>query len=531
MWAKWGVLLGWGALLAIASAQTQIRVEPLLGDSVETVPYPVRIEFRQGGRPTEGRLVLQPRRHYTVEYPVSLPANARKVITISLPDELGWARLLWYTPDRPAEIIELPYPEESHMPVVIVGDAQGGFHMLSNLVYSKEGADRENPIERRWHAVYWTPETVPDDWHAIAGVPVIVLVEGAERLTPEQWRTLTMWVMTGGHLIISVGGVLKQVLPTTPLASLTRAIEKSTDPTLGDHLVKTRDVLHGRVTMFLDDLTAPHWRDAPQMRTLWEQWLANSKSVPYQDFWEGYEKMPHSTEALPLGGIRWVMATIGLMAIAVVFVWWRLRAFGGLASAVPWLVAVGLITTGVITWILPSDLHTNKVQMTQMLLVDKDLPIALHTTVVNLRLKRGAYRFTIPSEKAFMLTEGFGASVRVKHTDSADIELFSRETSRNKLFLLHTSLAPVQVSWKGDTLILEARQGAFRSEPILAHEFSRFWLNNDTALGSPKKRIVIPRETIRRERALLVQMEGIEPPLSLPLAVEREVSWVWVSIQ
>lgn len=312
----------------MAGAQVQIRAVLITGRDAAAAPLPVRVELRNLGAAAQGALEWAIESRVAGELPLELPPNARKVVYLPLPYDAwrevdpygrreGRARslqpqLTWTEPERRPQQLPIEFEPANYLPLLIVGDVQGGFSRWSDarfaLNYEFQGQTVDYQLGWRWQPVYLRPEELPEDFTVLLGVPALVLVEGAERLRPEQWDALLAWTLCGGHLIVSVGS-LPIALQQTPLSALAPPIAEriqvrlqqpidqmsllqTAPPTqpvvlaqaqpdanwrsnfIGEHRIfSTRELGQGKLTLFWGDLTAEAWRVWKGMPLLASVWL------------------------------------------------------------------------------------------------------------------------------------------------------------------------------------------------------------------------------------------------------------------
>jgi hypothetical protein len=286
-------------LLAIGAwshAQTAVQARLLLDDEAmaHCAVYVVDIERR--GSDTRGALVAELPNGWRAVYPMDLAANARKRLYLPVPSaqtsRFAFARLLWRGADGERVRVELPTPLQTHLPIVFVGNRVGGWESLNGAkapFASALAADHDRfspPI----HAYYLRPAALPDDWRGLLGLPVLVLVDGAEALTDGQWQAVRQWLAAGGTLVVSAGsfGAAVNLLPladlmprlslsdapvrpvTPPLAPPDQPVRLMRPETLQGYRVLLggarapvmlyRRVGAGNLYLFLGDLGDPVWR-------------------------------------------------------------------------------------------------------------------------------------------------------------------------------------------------------------------------------------------------------------------------------
>ncbi|MCS7066881.1 MAG: hypothetical protein NZL85_11500, partial [Fimbriimonadales bacterium] len=238
-----GLIFGLIGSGGVAHAQTEIRVTNLLGEGAITDPLPVQVELRQRGASTRGVLEWWSEPDLRYRLPVELPAGAHKVVHLALPlnawhparggngGEFRVPTLLWRSEAGDWCLLEVPFAWNNRLPVVVIGDVQGGFEAWRRATFALEyrfGSQEVRSGDWTLEPIYWSPASVPPEWRALLGIPAIVLVEGSERLLGDQWDALLAWLLAGGHLIVSVGSI-GTPLRGTPLAPLL--------PPLGERVV------------------------------------------------------------------------------------------------------------------------------------------------------------------------------------------------------------------------------------------------------------------------------------------------------
>ncbi len=536
--------------MGVACAQTQIRVESLLGDSTQANPAPVRIEFQQGGSATEGTLILRRRPQVEEHYPLQLPPNARKSLTLAVDEDTLSAE--WQPREGARTPIEIPYPTESHTPMVVVGDVKGGFQVVAQIqsqTVAQYKAGRPTMDTLYWRPVYWLPEQLPTDWRVLSGIRVIVLVDGAERLSETQWRALVTWMLSGGHLIVSLGGALRLTLNATPLKPYlppmgtpvkrvviynNRPSEYAIIPTTpppsgwrverdGEAIISlSRPVFAGKLTFVLSDLTSPAWRNPWFASERWQGWLSYKDTrVPAEQIQAVLNiETPHPTAITPqqLAGVLTLMT---LTPIGVAVIWHRLRSRGRLAHAMPWLVGWALVSTGATLIALPREASQPQSLLSQIFLMDPALPVAARAVVVYFPVRPGVQTLTAPTDTRWEVRPGHGVMAQVRYEDRPKIALRARGRSAAWLLSVEPVVPPVRAFWQGGNLVLEAMQGAFVSEAQTDY-FTTFQPT------TPKRRLMVPRNTLATARAVFVRMRGL--PYSIEPTPEQEVAVACIAI-
>jgi len=322
---RWLFFVIWMPILhpVAAFAQQEIRVESLIGNEAITAPLPVRVTLINGGVATRGTLEWRIANNTRCFIPIELPPSGRKQVELAVPVD-AWQRttskkkrekpfilepaLIWHEEGKRAQWLPVPFKMSLRLPLIVVGDVQGGFEAWRSATYQLDYRFMGAPVDTAegwsWTPVYMRPEQLPTNPLTLRGVPVIVLTEGCERLQTEQWDMLIYWTLCGGHLIISVGS-LGLPLAQTPLRFLAPAqyqrvrlhlihsiipfsLPPPSEPVMlvvapslpGWHtyrsgkavLASTAQLGLGRLTLFWGDLTAPawrRWRGYPRLVSAW----------------------------------------------------------------------------------------------------------------------------------------------------------------------------------------------------------------------------------------------------------------------
>jgi hypothetical protein len=451
-----GVL--WGVLLTLAAwshAQTAVRARLLLDDEAmaHCAVYVVDIE-RKGGD-TRGELVAELPGGWRAVYPMDLAANARKRLYLPVPSaqtsRFAFARLLWRGADGERVRVELPTPLQTHLPIVFVGNRVGGWESLNGAkapFASALAADHDSfspPI----HAYYLRPAALPDDWRGLLGLPVLVLVDGAEALSDGQWQAVRQWLAAGGTLVVSAGsfGAAVNLLPLAdlmPRLSLSDAPVRPVTPprappdqpvrlmrpeTLQDHRVLLGDarapvmlyrrVGAGNLYLFLGDLGDPVWRAWDELPTLMG-WVVSSSGF-LTERWGSTLAPPRKRQ--PVVQVRRVWAGVWLLGGYFVAVWVlaaRLRRRRRLASVAAPLTGLTLLASVGAIALAPRT--TGAPRATRYLYRAPDAP-AVETIRIMGAARAGTHTIRLP-EGALVLPADEGAPVEVWYaTDAPEVRL------------------------------------------------------------------------------------------------------------
>lgn len=243
--ALWMLLitLGWG------QQRLELKVQPLFGTlSAEQGCLPLLITLENRGDGIKGMVVVEVGdfgRNRRYLYPIELPSGARKeVVAYPVVESYIYRLVVRFETPRPMTMIEVPINQQGSNTRLVAGvtDEIGGLGFLRNVELKlpeipdrrlnwRAGSRRETVS---YQAVFCRPDYFPVRAGACNGLSVILIGPGAERLTEAQWRSLRLWVSTGGTLIVPGGSgavylripFLQSLLPvqspsTTQVANLT----------------------------------------------------------------------------------------------------------------------------------------------------------------------------------------------------------------------------------------------------------------------------------------------------------------------
>jgi hypothetical protein len=452
-----GVL--WGVLLTLAAwshAQTAVRARLLLDDEAmaHCAVYVVDIERR--GSDTRGELVAELPGNWRAVYPMDLAANARKRLYLPVPSaqtsRFAFARLLWRGADGERVRVELPTPLQTRLPIVFVGNPISGWERLSEMrvPFASALSKQHEAFSPPLHAYYLRPAALPDDWRGLLGLPVMVLVDGAEALSEAQWRAVRHWLAAGGTLVVSAGsfGAAVNLLPladliprlTLPDAPVRLAPNPLAPPpqhpvrlmrpeTLRGYRVLVGDtrtpvLLHRRVGagnlyLFLGDLGNPAWRGWKELPTLMG-WAVSSSGF-LTERWGSTLAPPRKRQ--PVVQVRRVWAGVWLLGGYFVAVWVlaaRLRRRRRLASVAAPLTGLTLLASVGAIALAPRT--TGAPRATRYLYRAPDAP-AVETIRIMGAARAGTHTIRLP-EGALVLPADEGAPVEVWYaTDAPEVRL------------------------------------------------------------------------------------------------------------
>jgi hypothetical protein len=452
-----GVL--WGVLLTLAAwshAQTAVRARLLLDDKAmaHCAVYVVDIERR--GSDTRGELVAEMPGNWRAVYPMDLATNTRKRLYLPVPSaqtsRFAFARLLWRGADGERVRVELPTPLQTRLPIVFVGNAIGGWERLNEArapfvsAFAKDHEGFSPPM----HAYYLRPAALPDDWRGLLGLPVLVLVDGAEALTDGQWQAVRQWLAAGGALVVSAGsfGAAANLLPladlvprlslsvapvrpvTPPLAPPDQPVRLMRPETLQDYgillgdarapVMLYRRVGAGNLYLFLGDLGDPVWRAWDELPTLMG-WVVSNSSFPTER-WGSTLAPPRKRQ--PVVQVRRVWAGVWLLGSYFVAVWvlaaW-LRRRRRLASVAAPLTGLTLLASVGAIALAPRVVGAS-LRARCNLYCDANMP-AVEATLIEGVVSAGAHAIRLP-EGALVLPADEGAPVEVWYaTDAPEVRL------------------------------------------------------------------------------------------------------------
>jgi len=452
-----GVL--WGVLLTLAAwsyAQTAVQARLLLDDEAmaHCAVYVVDIERR--GSDTRGALVAELPNGWRAVYPMDLATNTRKRLYLPVPSDyrawrLGMAWLLWQGVDGERVRVELPTPLQTRLPIVFVGNAIGGWERLNEArapfvsAFAKDHEGFSPPM----HAYYLRPAALPDDWRGLLGLPVLVLVDGAEALTDGQWQAVRQWLAAGGALVVSAGsfGAAVNLLPladlvprlslsdapvrpvTPPLAPPDQPVRLMRPETLQDYgillgdarapVMLYRRVGAGNLYLFLGDLGDPVWRAWDELPTLMG-WVVSSSGFLTERWGQVFDTEKRHE---PLVQVRQVWVSVGLLGGYFVAVWvlaaW-LRRRRRLASVAAPLTGLTLLASVGAIALAPRT--TGAPRATRYLYRAPDAP-AVETIRIMGAARAGTHTIRLP-EGALVLPADEGAPVEVWYaTDAPEVRL------------------------------------------------------------------------------------------------------------
>jgi hypothetical protein len=447
----WGVLL---TLAAWSQAQTAVQARLLLDDKAMAHCAVYVVDIERTGRDTRGALVTELPNGWRAVYPMDLATNTRKrlylpVLSDNRARRFRHAELLWRGADGERVRVELPTPLQTRLPIVFVGNAIGGWERLNETVAPFVSALATNSDEQRMHAYYLRPAALPDDWRGLLGLPVLVLMDGAEALTDGQWQAVRQWLAAGGALVVSAGsfGAAVNLLPladlmprlslsdapvrpvTPPLAPPDQPVRLMRPETLQDYgillgdarapVMLYRRVGAGNLYLFLGDLGDPLWRDWGGLPTLMG-WVTLSSGFLTERWGKVFDTEKRHE---PLVQVRQVWVSVGLLGGYFVAVWvltaW-LRRRRRLASVAAPLTGLTLLASVGAIALAPRT--TSAPRATRYLYCAPDAP-AVEAIQIRGADRAGTHTIRLP-EGALVLPVRDGAPVEVWYaTDAPEVRL------------------------------------------------------------------------------------------------------------
>jgi hypothetical protein len=438
-------------LAAWSQAQTAVQARLLLDDKAmaHCAVYVVDIERR--GSDTRGALVADLPNGWRAVYPMDLAANSRKRLYVPVPSaqtsRFAFARLLWRGADGERVRVELPTPLQTHLPIVFVGNRVGGWERLNEArapfvsAFAKDHEGFSPPM----HAYYLRPAALPDDWRGLLGLPVLVLMDGAEALTDGQWQAVRQWLAAGGALVVSAGsfGAAVNLLPladlmprlslsdtpvrpvTPPLAPPDQPVRLMCPETLQGYRVLLGDarapvmlyrrVGAGNLYLFLGDLGDPVWRAWDELPTLMG-WVVSSSGF-LTERWGSTLAPPRKRQ--PVVQVRRVWAGVWLLGGYFVAVWvlaaW-LRRRRRLASVAAPLAGLTLLASVGAVALAPRVVGAS-LRARCNLYCDANMP-AVEATLIEGVVSAGAHAIRLP-EDALALPFGTETPLEVRYASDA----------------------------------------------------------------------------------------------------------------
>jgi hypothetical protein len=178
---------------------------------------PILVKVSNRGANTRGAVVLRSTSIVST-YPVDLPTGSNKQFFAYLPEDAAYGECsIALDTDQGSLGYPLKLPRETAEYMCLIGGSTGDMTFLR--------ASDPNVYELQWHDAYGKPGFLPDRRIGYSSFNVVVLGEGAERMTDSEVEALKTWVVSGGVLVF-IGGASPAVLndkrwaPFVPVHSL-----------------------------------------------------------------------------------------------------------------------------------------------------------------------------------------------------------------------------------------------------------------------------------------------------------------------
>ncbi|BCW96645.1 MAG: hypothetical protein KatS3mg018_2127 [Fimbriimonadales bacterium] len=348
----------WALVSSAGLAQTLLKARPLLDDEAMAHLAVYRVDIERKGSDTRGALTLELGGGRIVE-PLDLATGARKRLYFAAPAQTpfgGYAfwRLVWAGEDGERIVQELPTPLHTRLPVVFVGDSIGGWEGLQQirLPFGSALATDHEAFSPPLHAYYMRPVELPDDWRALLGLPLMVLTDGAERLSDAQWGAIRVWLALGGTLVVSAGsfGAGANLLPLADLTPRLSLRDAPVRPNLGSYApprepvrllrpeslngyrvvlgdARTPVLLYrafggGNLYLFLGDLNAPAWRGWQHLPAML-QTIVSSSAFPTERIEGTFTRAKSTPPESRVARVWWGVGVLGVYCVGV----WQLAAW------------------------------------------------------------------------------------------------------------------------------------------------------------------------------------------------------------
>ena len=494
-------------------AQTAVQARLLLDDKAMAHCAVYVVDIERTGRDTRGALVTELPNGWRAVYPMDLATNTRKRLYLPVPSDnrarrFRHAELLWRGADGERVKVDLPTPLQTRLPIVFVGNAIGGWERLNETVAPFVSALATNSDSQRMHAYYLRPAALPDDWRGLLGLPVLVLVDGAEALSDGQWQAVRQWLAAGGALVVSAGsfGAAVNLLPladlvprlslsdapvrpvTTPLAPPNQPVRLMRPETLQDYgillgdarapVMLYRRVGAGNLYLFLGDLGDPLWRDWGGLPTLMG-WVTLSSGFLTERWGKVFDTEKRHE---PLVQVRQVWVSVGLLGGYFVAVWvlaaW-LRRRRRLASVAAPLTGLTLLASVGAIALAPRVSHPDPVAHRMLYLAAGET--AVEAVLLGSVVGAGTHTIRLP-EGALVLPAGEDASAEVWYgADAPEVRLRAGSWTEVQVMCLRLTREAPQVEARrmGDAVLLHnrsqddlhavqlRRRDGERSEPVV----------------------------------------------------------------
>lgn len=483
--------------------------------------------------------------------------------------------LEWIPERGPVARMQVSSPTELKAPVVVIGDLVGGLEVLKNPEFAMTRQTRTGVDSYGLHPVYLQPERVPEHPRWLSGVPMVVLSEGAERMSVEQWKTLFGWLMEGGRLIVPAAHAgaalwqtpLKGLLPERAGAPrrmnlLWSRVELLTSAPYGPNepvgivplrisaehtwhasaekeaLVLSRRMGKGRLLTFAGDLFAPAWRGWHAYKQLWQILLLEIK-VPDSAF-PLFDPPNPPLPRRELPSLWWLGSLFALYWTVVVVVWRILRLKRMLVRAPFLLSLLVLLTSAFIAFSLPAP-EGNRIYRQQRVYIGVNgMPMFLEYGKGIYQIPAGGWQLDWEPGTSFAFVESaFGrlnGAIIISHGSTLLTEGEASSWCRIRLNTRRiTTLGDgieLQGVWKQDSpqIISLVNRTGFTLKNVYLFSPAGWWrvaseVKDGEALASPQHRKHNPAvNTIPNTLQgvwLFAELEGMPSALKTPAPVEE----------
>jgi hypothetical protein len=222
----------------MAAETLKLSADPCFGQMRSSGTYPIRVTIQNLGLPTRGTIRVHPGTdmldNRTYSFPVDLPSGTIKVITaypVMPPYTSGVTVEFDGSPRiRPVQVPVVPnYEGFRQIQVGYIGDDDGCLGPLRRFGGDKSAGYDSSDIH--FLDCYCKPENALDRAPGYDSLQVLVLGEGAERLTDAQWAAIEQWAVDGGCVLFAGGAGSVAYLNSpgaSPMSPLSAAQETTT---------------------------------------------------------------------------------------------------------------------------------------------------------------------------------------------------------------------------------------------------------------------------------------------------------------
>ena len=203
------------ALPVHADSPIIISGAPCFTGQLPNGPVPIVVKVQNFGKSVRGAIRVQAQTYsqaaHIYTYPIDLPTGSEKQLIV-YPTLLQFTSNVSIDFDGPVRVETVNVPLSSNgdpqSPLVgMISDSPGDLASVrSTNQYSGPSINPIVPSPRFQAAdTYCSPENAPDRAIGYSGLKMLVIGEGAERLTDDQWSAVREWVAGGGSLVLFGG--------------------------------------------------------------------------------------------------------------------------------------------------------------------------------------------------------------------------------------------------------------------------------------------------------------------------------------